>query len=130
MWGAADDPAMAAPAGLNLASFARSGLVLAGLLLLALGFGDALAGWAKVAQYEEVLETAAVEQPNDPAALFPTASEGQERAALARAKLAFYQMLLTTGQLLAALGFALFALGVIRMLRQAPDSSASPPLAN
>jgi len=39
-------------------------------------------------------------------------------------------MLLTTGQLLAALGFALFALGVIRMLRQAPDSSASPPLAN
>ena len=121
---------MDAPSGLNVASFARNGLVLAGLLLLALGFGDALAGWAKVAQYEELLETAAVAPTSDPAALFPTASEAQEREALARAKLAFYQLLLTAGQLLSALGFALFALGVIRMLRQAPDSSASPPLAN
>ena len=130
MWGAADDPAMAAASGLNVVTFARNGLVLAGLLLLALGFGDALAGRAKVAQYEELLETAAVQEPSDPAALFPTASEGQEREALARAKLAFYQLLLTSGQLLSALGFALFAFGVIRMLRQAPDSSASPPLAN
>jgi len=92
----------------------RSGLVLAGLLLLAVGLGNAVAGRTKITQYEEILHTVAPAPPPDPAALFPKASEGQERRELARAKLAFYQLLLSAGQLLAAAGLVLLAVGVLR----------------
>ena len=93
----------------------RSALVMAGLLLFAVGVGDVIAGWAKIGQYRELVRaTAAVERP-DPAALFPTANEGQERHAVAVDKLAFYQLVLTTGQMLAALGFALMAAGALRV---------------
>lgn len=116
---------MTTPAGVSLGMLARSGLVLAGLLLLGIGLGDTIAGRLKIAQYEDLVRTTAalVPQP-DPAALFPTATEGSERHELARAKLAFYQLLLTAGQLLSAVGFALLALGVLRVLRQAPPRPA------
>src|SRR5437867_10519408 len=79
----------------------RSVLVMGGLLLFAVGVGDVIAGWAKIGQYRELVRvTAAVDRP-DPAALFPTANEGQERHAVAVDKLAFYQLVETTGQLLA-----------------------------
>jgi hypothetical protein len=121
------DALVAAPSGVSLASLARSGLVLAGLLLLGIGLGDTVAGRVKMRQYEELLRvTAAASRPADPAALFPTANEGSERHELARAKVAFYQLLITAGQLLSAFGFALLAFGVIRVLRQAPPR----PLAN
>jgi hypothetical protein len=113
---------MATSGGVSISSLARSGLVLAGLLLLGVGIGDTIAGRSKIAQYEELVRTTAASvAPRDPAALFPTASEGSERHELARAKLAFYQLLLTAGQLLSAVGFALLALGVLRVLRQAPS---------
>lgn len=98
----------------------RSGLVISGLLLLAVGLGDSLAGQAKIAQYQELLRTTAAPAPADPAALFPTANESSERHGIARAKLAFYHLWLTVGQLLSALGFALLALGVLRALRASP----------
>ena len=119
---------MSTQAGVSIASLARSGLVLAGLLLLGIGLGDTIAGRLKIAQYEETVRTtAALVPPPDPAALFPTATEGSERHELARAKLAFYQLLLTAGQLLSAAGFALLALGVLRVLRQAPPKSGIGP---
>src|SRR5207244_13474188 len=91
----------------------RSALVMAGLLLFAVGVGDEIAGWAKIGQHRELVRaTAAVERP-DPAALFPTANEGQERHAVAVDKLAFYQLVVTTGQLLAALGFPLMPAGAL-----------------
>jgi len=93
----------------------RSALVMAGLLLVVVGVGDVIAGWAKIDQYRELVRvTAAVERP-DPAALFPTANEGEERHALAIDKLAFYQLVLTTGQTLAALGIALMAAGALHV---------------
>jgi hypothetical protein len=62
--------------------------------------------------------------PHDPAALFPKASEAQERHAVAAAKLAFYQLLFVVGQLLAAVGVLLMGIGVVRQrlrtLRAAP----------
>lgn len=93
----------------------RSGLVLAGLLLLAVGLGDFVAGHVKIAQYEQLMQATAPRVQRDPAALFPTASEGEERHQLAKAKVAFYQLLITFGQLLSATGFALVALGVLRL---------------
>jgi hypothetical protein len=112
--------------GVSLVSLARSGLVLAGLLLLGVGLGDTIAGRAKIKQYQQLQHaTAAASRPADPAALFPTASEGSERHELARAKVAFYQLLITAGQLLSALGFALLAFGVIRVLRQTPPRPLS-----
>ena len=92
----------------------RSSMVLAGLLLLGVGLGDLVAGHRKVRQYEEAVEQTRPTKPPDPAALFPTASESQERHQLARAKLAFYQMLFTAGAMLSTLGFFLLAIGLIR----------------
>jgi hypothetical protein len=89
-------------------------MALAGLLILGVGLGDLIAGHRKVRQYEQAVEQTRPTKPADPAALFPTASEGQERHQLARAKLAFYQMLFTAGAMLSTLGFFLLAVGLIR----------------
>jgi len=98
-----------------LHALTRSALVMAGLLLLAVGVGDVIAGWTKIGQYRELVRaTASIERP-DPAALFPTANEGQERHNVAVDKLAFYQLVVTAGRTLAALGFALMAAGVLHV---------------
>jgi hypothetical protein len=99
----------------SLHALLRSGLVLAGLLLLGVGVGDLFAGHSKRAQYEELRDTTAPVGQRDPAALFPTASESEERHELAKAKVGFYELLITFGQLLSATGFALIALGVLRL---------------
>jgi len=119
----------ASPPPLTVQTLMRSSLVVAGLLFLAVGLADSVAGHVKILQYEQLLRTTAPPPPADPAALFPTASEGQERYELARAKLAFYQLLLTAGQLLSALGFTLLAVGVLRLRTRAVQPLAnSPPL--
>jgi hypothetical protein len=98
----------------SLRPLVHSGLVWAGLLLVAVGLGDAIAGRLKITQYQEAVRSAPSVEPRDPAALFPTASEGQERRAVALAKLGFYQLLFTSGQILAATGFLIFLLGILR----------------
>ncbi len=98
----------------------RSGLVLTGLLLLGVGLGNLVAGRSKMLQYQELVLTTAPHVQHGPAALFPPASEGEERQALARAKVAFYQLLVTAGQLLAATGATLIAIGVLRLWMRAP----------
>ena len=92
----------------------RSSTVLAGLLLMSVGLGDLIAGHRKIRQYEEAVQVTRPTKPPDPAALFPTASEGQERHQLALAKLAFYQLLFTAGAMLTTVGFFLLAVGLIR----------------
>jgi hypothetical protein len=106
----------------------RNGFIVAGALLLAVGGGDMLAGHAKLGEYRAVLALAPAPEPHDPAALFPKASEAQERYAVAQAKLAFYQLLFLVGQLLAAIGVLLLGIGAfrqrLRTLRAAPSSAA------
>ena len=126
----AEDAAAVASPALSLHALARSGLVLSGLLLLAVGLGNLVAGRTKIAQYEEVLRSASPRPPPDPAALFPPASEGDERHELALAKLAFYQLLLRTGWLLSLLGALLLSLGVLRVWVRAPRAPAGPARAN
>ncbi len=119
------------PPALSLRAVSHSGLVLAGVLLLAVGLGDTIAGRTKIAQYEDLLRTTAVAPaPVDPAALFPTASESQERHDLARAKLAFYHLLVTVGQILSAGGLVLAAAGVLRLRISAARLAHDPPVAN
>lgn len=110
---------VAAAMGLTLHALGRSGLVLAGLMLMAVGIGNSIAGYVKIAQYQSVLRRMAPAEPAQPAALFPKASEADERRELAHAKLAFYELLVTVGQVLAAFGFVLIATGVVRLLRAA-----------
>ena len=95
-------------------SLVHSALVWAGLLLVAVGLGDAIAGRVKIAQYQEAVRSAPAFEPRDPAALFPTASESQERRAVALTKLGFYQLLFTSGQVIAATGFLVLLLGILR----------------
>jgi len=112
---------------LSFGALARSGLVLAGLLLLGVGLGDTIAGRTKIVQYQELLETTATAaQPANPAALFPTATEGQERQELARAKLAFYHLLVTVGQLLSAAGLVLISVGILRLRVHPPFAPEHP----
>lgn len=110
---------MASPSDITVHALVRSPLVLAGLLLLSVGIGNSITGHSKIVQYEEVLRTTPSAPPPDPAVLFPKPSEASETRALAQTKLVFYQRLLSIGQLLSALGFALLAAGVLRLLRPA-----------
>lgn len=120
-------PSVAAAPELTVYGVLKSGLVLAGLLLLAVGLGDMVTGRAKVVQYHEALAQTPP-TPADPTALFPTSSEGAERRGVVAAKLAFYELLVTVGEVLAAGGFALVAAGVLRAsLRSARTSGESSP---
>jgi len=120
----------AVSSGISAYAVVRSGPVLAGLLLLAVGFGNIIAGHSKIAQYEELVQVTVPHAPRDPIALFPSVSEGEERHALAGAKLAFYQLLVTAGQLLAALGGSLITIGVLRVWMRAPRAPVDSPLPN
>jgi hypothetical protein len=104
----------------------RNGFVVAGALLLTIGIGDILAGRAKLHEYRTLLAEAPPREERNPAALFPKASEAQERRAVAEAKLAFYELLLLAGQLLVTAGTLLVGIGILRerhrALRVAPAS--------
>jgi len=105
---------VAAAPELSIQTLMKSGLVLAGLLLLVVGLGDVVTGRAKMLQYQETLaQTPATS--GDPPSLFPTASEGKERRSVTIGKLAFYQVLVNGGQILVAVGFTLMAIGVLRV---------------
>jgi hypothetical protein len=112
------------------ASLVRSGLFLTGLLLLAVGFGNMIAGQSKIAQYDEVLSVTAAPPEAHPPALFPSASEGEERQQIVRAKLAFYQLLVTAGQLLSALGVSLVGVGILRVWMRAARAAADVHVSN
>jgi len=92
----------------------KTPLVLSGLLLLSIGLAETLAGRVKISEYETILRQTPPAAAKDPAALFPTATEEQEARELAEAKLAYYHLLLTAGQLLSGLGLILFAAGLLR----------------
>jgi hypothetical protein len=105
---------------------ARSGFVVAGVLILAVGAGDMIAGRARIQDYRAMMREMPPPEPHDPTALFPKASEAQEQQAVAQAKLAYYQLLFLVGQLLATGGVVLLAIGAFqvrqRTLRIAPSS--------
>jgi hypothetical protein len=92
----------------------RTPLVLSGILLLSIGLAETLAGRVKIGEYQTILQQAPPVVAKNPAALFPMATEEQEARELAEAKLAYYHLLLTAGQLLSGVGLILFAAGLLR----------------
>jgi hypothetical protein len=107
---------------------ARSGFVVAGTLLLGVGVGDMITGRLRIQEWRSAIREMPPPEPHDPTQLFPKASEAHEQRAVAQAKLAFYQLLVVAGQLLAAGGVVLLAIGAFqlrqRALRVAPSSAS------
>ena len=104
---------------------ARSGFIVAGVLILAVGAVDMVAGRLRIQEYRAIIRESPPPEPH-PTALFPKASEAQEQLAVAQAKLAFNQLLFLVGQRLAAGGVVLLAIGAFqlrqRTLRIVPSS--------
>jgi hypothetical protein len=100
---------------LTVRTLARSGWVVAGLLLLAIGLGDLVVGRTKLGQYHDVL----LEQPavgtRDRAVLFPKVTEADEQRNVARAKLGYYNLLFLSGQVLTLGGLVLVVIGLVRL---------------
>jgi hypothetical protein len=113
-----------------LHALVRSSLVLTGLLLLAVGIGNVVAGARKTADYEELMQATERIAPLDSAALFPVASERDERHALATAKRDFYRLLVNAGQLLAAIGCVLVVVGTVRVSLRPPPLGTNSTSAN
>jgi hypothetical protein len=113
-----------------LHALVRSSLVLTGLLLLAVGIGNVVAGARKTADYEELMQATERIAPLDSAALFPVASERDERHALATAKRDFYVLLVKTGWLLAFVGGMLLVVGSVRVWLRSPPLGANSASAN
>lgn len=106
---------MASPGDITLHALLRNGFVLAGILVVGVGLGDMIAGRSKLEEYRQVVRNAPPPKPKNPAALFPTASEAQERLAMAEAKLGFYELLFLVGQILTSLGLLLIAIGAFQL---------------
>ena len=111
---------------LTVRTLARSGWVVAGLLLLAIGVGDLVVGRTKLAQYHVVLEQTPAVRTRDRAVLFPKVTEAEEQRNVARAKLGFYNLLFLFGQIMALLGLMSAVIGVLRLRRYAPPVVTVP----
>ena len=102
---------------LTVRTLARSGWVVAGLLLLAIGLGDLVVGRSKLAQYHDVLEQVPAVRTHDRSVLFPKVTEADEQRNVARAKLGFYNLLFLAGQMLTLGGLVLIVVGLVRLRR-------------
>lgn len=94
-------------------AFARGGVFVAGLLITGIGIADVVAGRLKTPQYEEAVRAVSPEEPAGAPSLFPRASERREQLGIARAKLAFYELLTTVGWGLTALGCLVLMVGLL-----------------
>jgi len=108
---------------LSVQTMARSGWIVAGLLLLAIGLGDVVVGRNKLAQYQVVLSQGVAPPAHDPVTLFPKVTEAEEQRAVARAKLGFYNLLFLAGQVLTLGGLLFTVVGLVRLRR--PNSLTS-----
>ena len=113
-----------------LHALTRSSLVLTGLVLLAVGIANVVAGTSKVAQYQDIALATTPHVPHRSPALFPATSETEERHALAAAKVAFYQLLTSAGWTITALGGALVAIGALRVWTRTPRTLLNSRAAN
>jgi hypothetical protein len=98
-------------------------LFIAGCTLIVLGAGNYLAGDAKVAHYQAVIAASAPRtliipplfSRGKPATFL---SEERERLEIARAKLDFYQVVLSSGRLMVSIGIGCVLIAGLRFRRQ------------
>lgn len=110
---------------LSVQTIARSGWIVAGLLLLAIGLGDLFVGRTKIAQYQMAIAQDVPPRPRDPATLFPKVTEAEEQRAVARAKLGFYNLLFLSGQILTLGGLVFAVIGVVRLRRRTREPAVA-----
>lgn len=98
-------------------------LFIAGCVLIVLGIGNHYAGASKVAHYQAVIAASAGQAgPTAPFVArgkqqsFP--GEERERLAIARAKLDFYQVVLSSGRLMTTIGIVFALMACVRLHRQ------------
>jgi hypothetical protein len=102
----------------------RNHLFIAGTVLIALGLGNCIAANSKVNQYQAVRAEIAPPQVSSVPPLLlheerrMLPSEARERWEIARAKLDFYRVVLSSGQLMMGLGLICVILALIRLRRQ------------
>jgi hypothetical protein len=111
----------------------KNHLFVAGLVLMTLGLGNYIAGDSKVAHYQEVIAEA-LPQARVSQSLFsdekrhPFPHEARERLEIARAKLDFYQVVLSSGRLMTSLGIGCILVALIRQRRRSHVQSREKPL--
>lgn len=111
----------------------QSRLFVVGLVITLLGLGNYIAGEKKVAHYQEVIAAAPPQErtiqlffSGDKQHTFP--SEARERLEIARAKLDFYQVVLSSGRLMTSIGIGCTLVALIRLRRQSIARSKGKPL--
>jgi len=95
--------------------FLRNKLVLYGMLLLVVSLADLTVGHQKIREYEVLLSQTPKVTRQDPAGLFPKATEMEQRRVVARAKLGYYNILFLAGELLFLAGFSLLLAGTVQV---------------
>lgn len=103
-------------------------LFVAGCILIVLGAGNYIAGDLKVAHYQAVIAASAPQTLTTPPFFsrgkqetFP--SEDRERLEITRAKLDFYQVVLSSGRLMTSIGIGCVLIACIRLRRQSLGES-------
>jgi uncharacterized membrane protein YczE len=101
----------------------RSYLFVTGVMLIVLGCGNYLAAAFKVEHYQETMAEIAPEihttasfLPHDE--LHYSLSDARERWEIARAKLDFYYVVLSTGRLMISIGTVCTVIALVRLRRQ------------
>lgn len=111
----------------SLPRLLHSGFITAGLLLASVGLANCVVGSVKLSQYERLAAKVAATTAPRPALssgfLFTNVSEAHERQNIAAAKLQYYRVVLTVGQLLVVTGLILILIGYVRL--QAPPRVAT-----
>jgi hypothetical protein len=108
-------------------------LFVAGLVLMTLGLGNYIAGDSKVTHYQEVSAEASPQERVNQSSFsdnkrHPFPSEARERLEIARAKLDFYQVVLSSGRLMISLGIGCILVALIRQRRRSHARSREKPL--
>lgn len=116
----------------SLPRLLRSGFITAGLLLVSVGLANWVVGSAKLGQYERLAAKIAT-PATQPAALsggftFTNVSEAHERQNIVAAKLRYYRVVLTVGQLLFVAGLILAFIGHMRLQAQATSEPENKTL--
>jgi hypothetical protein len=118
----------------------RAPLVIVGLLLTAIGFGNVYTGRTKTAEYEQLLSTHTVEseperrpqatklEPHLRTTLLKSLSGRRDVFSVARAKLDFYRVVYSGGRLLMLLGTFCAIAGIIHFWYR--ETRTTPSLAS
>ena len=113
----------------------RNYLFIAGVVLIVLGIGNAIAAITKVSQYQTVLASTAPQVEAAATSLFRGGrryfpSEARERWEIAQAKLDFYHVVLGGGQIMFGVGLLCAMVALLRLRSHLPrpmlQRAASP----